>query len=132
MDFQSRAERYSDEDTERLLAAAYAGIPKGTGKRGTRNLRRQKYRWFVVRKARAKQKNYLIAAHHRRMAKRSEIAKAVRQVKSTAPKMCAKEAAYQEYVLQRWTTAMVGEEEDGDEDGQDEEGGNEKAKGFFW
>ncbi|KAL7447847.1 hypothetical protein ACHAWC_000153, partial [Mediolabrus comicus] len=37
--------RYSDDETERLLAQAYAAIPPRAGKRGTRNLKRQKRRW---------------------------------------------------------------------------------------
>ena len=39
------ATRYSPEETERLLAEAMAMLPKREGKRGTRNLRRQKNRY---------------------------------------------------------------------------------------
>lgn len=104
--------RYSPEETQRLLDEAYAGIPERAGKRGTKNLRRQKRRWFLVRKIKKKsKKNYGIRTHERRMKKRSKVVKDVLQVKSEAPAVREREAAYQAHVLERWTEIMFGAED---------------------
>lgn len=96
--------RFSDEETERLLAEAYAGIPKKTGKRGTRNLKRQKLRFFNLRKAHKKQKKYRIQAHFAKMAKRKRIAREVRVIKATADTTREADREYQLKVLKKWAT----------------------------
>jgi hypothetical protein len=101
------AERYSDEETERLLAEAYAAVPKRAGKRGTKNLRRQRLRWFRVRKIHAKIKKYRIRAHFRRMEERSRRVKEVLAVKESAAETRARDAAYQDAVFHKWTEKML-------------------------
>lgn len=100
---------YSQEDTERLLAEAYAAIPERAGKRGKNNLRRQRVRWHRVRKIHAKQKHFRIKAHYRKMEKRSRIVKEVLAIKAEAPAIRAKEKAYQEAVFRKWTLQMMGD-----------------------
>jgi len=95
--------RYSDEETERLLAMAYAAIPPRAGKRGTRNLRRQKRRWFLVRKIRAKAKHQRKMAHFRNMEKRSVRMAELREVKDTAADLRARDRQYQQEVFRTWT-----------------------------
>lgn len=99
--------RYSQEETERLLAEAYAAIPERAGKRGTRNLKRQYLRWFNVRKLHAKKKRERIAAHYRRMENRSRIFKEVKAIKETAAQTRARDASYQEAVFRKWTQTML-------------------------
>jgi hypothetical protein len=99
--------RYSDEETERLLAEAYAAVPKRMGKRGTKNLIRQRVRWFRVRKIRAKIKKYRIRAHFRRMEERSRRVKEVLAVKESAAETRARDAAYQDAVFHKWTEKML-------------------------
>lgn len=95
--------RYSDEETERLLAQAYAAIPKRGGKRGTRNLRRQKRRWFLVEKIHAKAKHQRTLAHYRMMDKRSVRHKAAKEMQfHQAPSARKADRNYQREVLQRW------------------------------
>ncbi|CAB9508609.1 expressed unknown protein [Seminavis robusta] len=94
--------RYSDEETERLLELAYAAIPPRAGKRGTRNLRRQSRRWFLVRKIHRKYKQQKIAAHFRLMEERSKRMQEIKAVKAEAPDTRARDRAYQRQVLQRW------------------------------
>jgi len=111
---QFPALRYSPEETQRLLNEAYAGLPKKAGKRGTRNLRRQKRRWFLVRKIKKiSKKNYGIRTHERRMQKRSQVVKDVKHAKREAPAIREREAAYQKHVLEQWTKVMFGTEENG-------------------
>jgi len=119
-------ERYSDEETERLLALAYANIPERAGKRGTRNLKRQHLRWHYVRKARKKLKYEKINAHYRRMAKRSRIAKEVMAVKATSEDLVEKEKAYQQQVLERYLaqTMKLIENDGNDDEGDYEDGGD--------
>jgi hypothetical protein len=101
--------RYSPEETDRLLKEAYDNLPKRTGKRGTRNLKRQANRWHAVRKARKiAKKNYGIRKHERRMAERSRISREVRETKAEAPLIRERDAAYQQHVLERWTEIMFG------------------------
>jgi len=121
-------ERYSDEETERLLALAYANIPERAGKRGTRNLKRQHLRWHYVRRARKKLKREKIQAHFRRMAKRSRIAKEVMAIKATSADVVEKEQAYQQQVLERYLAqTMQVHKNDGIEDeGDYEDGGGDK------
>ncbi len=100
---QFPALRYSDEETQRLLAEAYANLPKRAGKRGTRNLKRQKNRWAIVRKNRWIQKQFIHRAHYRRMEKRSRIVREVLSIKAEAEKVRAADKLYQEQVLKKWT-----------------------------
>lgn len=99
--------KYSQEDTERLLAEAYAAIPPRAGKRGTRNLKRQHVRWHRVRKIRAKQKKFKERAHYRKMEKRSRIVQEVLAIKESAADVRAKEQAYQDAVFRKWTQQML-------------------------
>ena len=68
--------RYSPEETEDLLKQAYEALPARTGKRGTRNLRRQETRWRKVRKIRSDYKAHLVRAHFNRMEARKGAAPA--------------------------------------------------------
>ena len=104
--------RYSDEETERLLAQAYAALPKRTGKRGTRNLKRQNYRWFLVRKIRKKYKRQMAAFQIRKMEKRSRKIRDVKQVLNEAPSVRERDRAYQAEVFRRWAANMVQEQEE--------------------
>ena len=61
------------EETERLLAEAYANHPERTGKRETRHLKRERQRWFRARLNARKKKEERIAELSRRMEKRSRI-----------------------------------------------------------
>ena len=106
-------ERYSEEETERLLAMAYAAIPPRAGRRGTRNLQRQKRRQFQIQKGRDKAKQQRIQAHFRKMEKRSLEHKKMRAFYLTeAPAQRAKDRKYQLKVLQRWVKNL--EENDDD------------------
>ena len=158
--------RYSPEETERLLAEAMATLPKREGKRGTRNLKRQKrryvtpnmsatcyfsavltqwrvfnfssnwvrlrggvgvirmvltiaveklftfflllyFRWFLVRKIRAKQKRYRILEHERKMERRHQKRQAVLNLKEETPQIRKRDSEYQEQVLRHWAQTMV-------------------------
>ena len=100
------AEQFSPEDTERLLKRAYAAIPPRDGKRGTRNLKRQKRRWWNVREIRKKYKKNMIRFHERRMAERSRKVKAVKSILKEAPDIVLANREYQLQVLKRWTETM--------------------------
>jgi len=91
--------RYSDEETERLLAEAYAAIPPRAGKRGTLHIKREQHRWRIKREYDQKKKLERIAAHERKMAKRSRIAKEIMKTKEEAPEIVSKEKEYQDLVL---------------------------------
>jgi len=111
--------RFSDEETERLLAQAYAALPERAGKRGTRNLKRQKKRWFLVRKIRKKYKRHMAAFQVRKMEKRSHKVRDVKQVLNEAPSVLERDRAYQAEVFRRWAANMVqGQEEQLLEEGQ--------------
>lgn len=99
--------RYSPEETERLLAEAFSMLPERTGKRGTLNLRRQKRRWFLVRKIHAKYKGQRALEHERKMEKRTEKRKAVVAVMEAAPETRVSDLDYQEQVLRRWAQSFV-------------------------
>ena len=99
--------RYSDEETERLLAQAYAAIPPRAGKRGTRNLKRQKRRWEIKRQYDATKKSERIAEHGRRMAKRHEISQAMYNIRVEGVDIREREREYQMGVVERWA-AMHG------------------------
>jgi len=99
--------RLSDEETERLLRQAYEAIPERTGKRGTRNLKRQEKRWHLVRKARKKVKYHLAIHQERKMQKRSDKVREVKEVLAQAPVLRERDRAYQARVLQRWIKTMT-------------------------
>jgi hypothetical protein len=103
--------RYSDEETERLLKMAFAALPERTGKRGTRNLKRQENRWFLVRKIHAKKKRQMYQAHLRRMEERSKRMREIREGKMAAPDTRTRDREYQRQVLQRWVQIHGGEEQ---------------------
>lgn len=132
-DVQFPALRYSPEETERLLQLAYDTIPKRTGKRGTKNLKRQARRWKLVRNIRAKAKWQRRLAHERRMVKRSWVRATTKAVKEAAPSICQKDLAYQQQVLTRWANTMypaaaANNAVDAGADGSEEESGGGGAK----
>jgi len=94
--------RFSDEETERLLAEAYAGIPKRDGKRGTRSFKRQKVRHFGIRKARSIKKAEKLAHHFDKMDKRSKRMQDILKVKEMANEVRTAEDEYQRGVLRKW------------------------------
>ncbi len=96
--------RYSDEETERLLAEAYAAIPPRAGKRGTRHLKRQRIRMAKKRQHHAIYKKQLIKAHERRMVHRSRVAQECRMIREGAEEVRQRDLTYQQYVLYRWAT----------------------------
>jgi hypothetical protein len=98
--------RYSQEETERLLAQAYANLPERAGKRGTRNLKRQGRRWFLVRKVRKLYKHHLANFQTRKMAKRSEKVRLVKQVLEEAPDKRQSDRQYQAQVFASWSSRM--------------------------
>lgn len=98
--------RYSDEETERLLAEAYAAIPPRAGKRGTRNLKRQNVRWHLVRKIRKKYKKHMAAFQVRKMQERSRKVAAVKQLLQDAPAAVQRDREYQAQVFQKWAENM--------------------------
>jgi hypothetical protein len=93
--------RYSDEETERLLKMAYAAIPPRAGRRGTRSLKRQKYRWHLVRRIRRVYKAHIVRFHARRMEKRSLKIKQVKAMIQGAPEVVARDEAYRQQVLEQ-------------------------------
>jgi hypothetical protein len=99
--------RYSPEETERLLAEAFSMLPERAGKRGTLNLKRQKRRWFLVRKIHAKYKGQRAVEHARMMEKRFEKRQAVLAVKEAVPETRQSDMEYQEQVLRRWAQNFV-------------------------
>jgi len=94
--------RYSDEETQRLLDEAHANIPKRTGRRGTRNLKRQNARWEVIYADRRQRKSDNYGAHLRRMTERKRIAGEVREVKEDAKVVRGEEREYRMGVLRKW------------------------------
>jgi hypothetical protein len=99
--------RYSDSETERLLAEAYAAVPTRDGKRGTRNLKRQGTRWHLVRKIHKKVKYHMAEHQTRKMAKRSLKIKQVKGVLEASPGIRESDRAYQARVFERWAANMV-------------------------
>ena len=100
-------ERYSEEETERLLAQAYSHIPPRMGKRGTRNLKRQKRRWKLVREIRKKEKKHLAAFQIRKMATRSKKVKDIKSVIRESQAVRVRDREYQFSVVQRWNYTMA-------------------------
>lgn len=98
--------RYSPEETQELLKLAFETLPKRTGRRGTRNLKRQNRRWKLVRDIRSKYKRQIIAAHERRMKHRHWVREQTKAVKAAAPAICEKDTQYQAQVLRRWAATM--------------------------
>jgi hypothetical protein len=98
--------RYDPEETARLLALAYANLPERAGKRGTKNLKRQSRRWFLVRKVRKLYKYHRANFHERRMQKRSDKVRKVKDVLRDAPDACLADRRYQADVFARWVERM--------------------------
>jgi len=94
--------RYSDEETERLLAEAYAAIPPRAGKRGTLHIKREKRRWWIKRQYDYKKKLERIGSHDRRMAKRKLTKAQMKEVRLKAVDVRKREKKYHNMVLQRW------------------------------
>jgi hypothetical protein len=99
--------RYSEEETAKLLAEAFGMLPERAGKRGTRNLKRQKRRWFLVRKIHAREKKFRGLEHERKMEIRHEKRQAVMAVKESAPGIKQSDADYQQELLERWAATMI-------------------------
>lgn len=99
--------RYSDEETEQLLNEAYAALPERAGKRGTRNIKRQKIRWSLVRKIRKKYKSHIVNNHFRMMEKRSQKIEKVKAVLLEAPTKKERDRQYQAEVLRYWMSVMA-------------------------
>lgn len=104
--------RYSPEETEALLKEAYATLPERTGKRGTRNLRRQENRWKKVRKIRSDYKAHLINAHYDRMEKRKYKRDRNKAMLEASPDQRQSDLEYQGKVLQRWMDTMYNNKND--------------------
>lgn len=98
--------RYSDAETERLLAQAYAAVPERGGKRGTRNLKRQQTRWHLVRKIHKKYKKNMMRFQERKMVERSRRIRSVKATLAEAPAICTADRAYQLQVFRRWAATM--------------------------
>jgi len=108
--------RYSPEETEELLKLAFDTLPKKTGKRGTRNLKRQNRRWKLVREIRAKYKRQIMAAHERRMQHRKWKREQTKAMKEAAPEICNKDTEYRAQVLRRWAATMFPTQPTGQEE----------------
>jgi hypothetical protein len=104
--------RFSDEETERLLAEAYANIPKRAGKRGTRALKRQKVRFHFLRKADKIKKKEKIQHHFAVMEKRSKKVKDIQKMKEISNVNRNADAEYQMKVLEEYVirTGMANNE----------------------
>ena len=100
-------ERYSDEETARLLEQAYNAVPPRAGKRGTRSLKRQKLRWHLVRGVRKRYKAHMAKFQIRKMAERSRKAKDVNSIIREAKSVRLRDREYQLYVLNRWNDTMA-------------------------
>mmetsp|Transcript_29314 Transcript_29314/g.80517 ORF Transcript_29314/g.80517 Transcript_29314/m.80517 type:complete len:327 (+) Transcript_29314:52-1032(+) len=109
---------YSPEETARLLAQAEAALPKRDGKRGTRNLKRQRYRWWLVRQIRKKQKRNIYRAHLRRMEERSRRVRLVKEVLRNASERQAKDRDYQLESFKRWAAKTGQPLHDADDDSE--------------
>ena len=111
--------RYSEEETERLLLQAYAAIPERAGRRGTKNLKRRKRQFALVREIHRKKKVHQAAFQIRRMAARSSKKKDVNTIIREAKSVRLRDREYQLSVIQRWADTMTrdrgGEEEHIDE-----------------
>jgi len=99
--------QYSQEETERLLAQAYAAIPERAGKRGTKRIKRQQRRWHLVRQVRKKYKYHMANFQKRKMEKRSQKIKQVKEILHAAPDVQARDRDYQARVLKQWHHNVV-------------------------
>lgn len=98
--------RYSQEETERLLAQAYAAMPERAGKRGTRRAKRNEKRWHLVRQVRKKYKYHMAEFQKRKMQKRSLKVRQVKGILAQAPEIQARDKEYQARVFERWSGIM--------------------------
>ena len=94
--------RFSDDKTQELLQQAYANIPPRMGKRGTRQAKRMKQKFWRMRRHHAKYKRERIAHHFKTMEKRSRIAAEVRAVREEAEEVKKVEKEYQMEVLKQF------------------------------
>lgn len=109
VDLKYPAIRYSEEETQELLKLAFAARPPRAGKRGSRALKRQARRWKLVRKIRDKYKRNIVAAHDRKMEKRSWKRHQVKEMKTEiAPSAAIADQEYQKQVMTRWAETMFG------------------------
>lgn len=94
--------RFSDEETQRLLDEAYATMSPRAGKRGTRKAKRNRIKFWKVRKMKAMKKAEKVAHHFRTMEKRSHIAAEVGAMKEGAENVRIEEKEYQMEVLKQY------------------------------
>ena len=64
-------------------------------------------KWKLVRKIRSKYKHYMALHQERKMQKRSDKIKGVKQMLMDAPGMVQRDREYQLAVAQRWNTTMA-------------------------
>jgi len=95
--------RFSKEETARLLQEAYEGIPSRDGKRGSRNLKRQRLKARNTRKYNTIKKKEIMAVHSKKMEKRSQKVKDIRTVYEDAPSVREQDQLYQQEILERWS-----------------------------
>lgn len=109
--------RYSDEETEKLLAEAYAALPeKGISKK-RRHKQRMANRFKAIRKARHLKKQEKIAHHFATMAKRNIISNQVRRVVNESVEVRNQDLEYQRRVLKKWAVIQtLAVEEEGEDD----------------
>jgi hypothetical protein len=98
--------RYSPLETQELLKLAYETLPQKTGKRGSRNQKRQDQRWKDVRQIRKTYKQNIVAAHERKMEHRQWTRAQTKAVKEGAQDVCRQNVQYQATILQRWAATM--------------------------
>ena len=94
--------RYSDEETERLLAQVYASIPPHAGQWGTHHLKHQKIQWAKKHKQDRIYKDQQIKTHECHMAWQSCIAKECQAIHDSAEETCHQELEYQKFILHQW------------------------------
>jgi len=96
------AERFSEEETQRLLEEAYAGIPPRAGPRRSRAKKRMRQRFWRMRRYHAKKKRERIRAHFRRQEKQKQMIQAIRDVRAEAPEIVEETQKYQQHVLDHY------------------------------
>lgn len=102
--------RYSEEETSRLLAEAYAAIPARAGPRRSRRKKRERMRQRTIAYINKKYKDNLRDAYYRKMADRSRIAKERKVIRATAEIIIESERKYQDSILERFLVARKGSE----------------------
>lgn len=118
------AMRYDPEETERLLAEAYTGLPERAGPRGSRRIKRGERKMRDKRRYHRKKKRELIRAHFARNEKLSQKYRDICQAKEDAVETRERDREYQQGVLERYLDALeasLKKENDESADAQNEE-----------